>query len=351
MNEKKDCFRKMGSKAELMVDLYPHPLARRIILQLTDVESLEEATAEAPLPETKSPFSFKLDDLVYEKSYFIEILSLGREGGVVERNSIKALIAKEKSRLEIRSISGLWGFESPLPLGAISEDKNIYDSLLIRPLKEVEYQKTHECFLIGHKDAALVPLGAICLTNYGNQMLIYSSGPISFPVKGAEEGKRVVGLDVRSYSTTFGLLRPLAFPSEAEKLIYPVCSFSDPDRIRLKLFEILVRESRATLLRDERSTIERAIEGYKKMASPGVIDDKGVPISVKDVTFILSHRDCLSRRKAFCQTLNQKEIHLRMEKGDLYIYPLNLKRPVLSKVEGDVPSPAKRGIEGKEEHG
>lgn len=333
MNEKKDCFKRKGSKAELMVDLYPHPLARRIILHLTDVESLEEAKAEASLPETKGPFSFKLDDLTCEKSYFIEIVSLGKEGGIVERNSIKAQMAKEKNRLEIHSIAGLWDFGSPLPFGAVSEDKNIYDSLLIRPLKEVEYQKTHECFLRRHKDAAVVPLGTICSTYYGNQMVIYTSDPIAFPVKDGEEGKRVVGLDVRSHSTTFGLLRPLVFPSEAEKLIHPVCSFFDPDRIRLKLFEILVRGSRATVLKDERNNIERAIEEYKKMTSPGVIDDKGVPISIKDATFILLHRDCLRKHKPFCQALNSKEIHLRMEKGDLYIYPMNLRRPALSNVE------------------
>ncbi len=355
-----DCFKKKGAKpslsgvegTELTIDLYPHPLARKIILRLTDGQSLEESKAQASIPETKNPFSFKLDGLVCEKTYFIEIVSLGREGGVVERNLIKAWMAKEKSRLEIRSISGLWDFEIPLPFGAISEDENIYDSLLIKPLSEVEYQKTHDCFLISHRDGIIVPLGAVCSANYGNQMVIYPSAPIPFPLKGGEEGKRIVGLDVRSHSTNFGLLRPLVFPSEAEKLIYPICSFSDPGRMGLKLFEILVRESKATVLKDEKNNIKTAIEEYKKMASPGVINDKGIPVSVKDATFILSYRDCLRNHKAFCQTLNSKEIHLRVEKGDLYIYPLNLKRPALSHadvvIEGAVLSSEKRGIEGKE---
>lgn len=326
MSRGADCFKKMASKAELIVNFYPHPSAKGFLLNLLDAENLEESQVRASISE-RNPFSFRLDDLVLERGYLIEIWSFGREDKVVERSFIKIHLSRERSQINVYPISGLWEFERPLSFRAVSEDRNIYDSLLIKPLREVDYQRTHESFLINRKERTETSLETICFMNYGGVMVLFSPDPSLFAAKGGEGG-RILGLDTRSFSTSSGVLRPFVFPEEAEKLIYPVCSFSDANTMRVKLFEVFIEESRKTVVRDEKESIRRFIEEYKKIRASGVIEREKFPVTVKDAVFILPDRDCLSKYKSFCVEANPKEVNLKVGRGDLYIYSLNLKRVV-----------------------
>jgi len=312
----------------LTLNLYPHPLASKIKAICMNGGGEEVGRATAALAGDGSPQSFALEGLTEGATYLIEIKSMDKNGKALELNFIRARI-REKGSVTVYPLSGLWGFEGGLKF----EDGSAYDALSIKPVSSAGYGKTHEAFIIAGDKG--VPFGTLNFVSYDSMPLLYGmpkekERSILPGSVGVAAKRKVIGLDGKTWTSASGLLQPVVLPREAEKLLYPCCLFSGVNEVSLKILQVSTIEKKTVNVKDEAGAVTKAIEALKNEAHPGIIEKQDGRTAVRDATIIIPFRECTRNSGPFCLAWDPKELKLRTEKADIYVYEAKLKRKDIS---------------------
>jgi hypothetical protein len=268
-----------------------------------------------------------ISDIFKGSPIYLEILAFNAKDQLVDRSYLYTTVPQKRNTFSITPISGYWHFERPLPLDALSVDKTIYDGIYIQPVKDVLHNESHTCFLYNIRGNVQTEICKIAFSHFDKGAHFLNS---SCDQKGPTEASRMIGLDMRHYTTSIGEVGgTFSIPEVDDRLSSPWV-FHEYGKAELLIAEFVIRKVLAEqTFVDHPEILTNARERFTmemKSLPAGDWDSQKYPLEAKQVIFLDIFRQCTGRYKVFYRQGTDAKITMTLDTGDLYLYPIMVTR-------------------------
>jgi hypothetical protein len=300
------------------------PAAHSMEITLAEEPSLKEYKVSTVIKAN----TFTLKDIERDpdnKRYFVTIDVFGKKGDLVDRLFIATSLPEEETLLHVNGLSGRWEFEKPLSFNMLSGDPTSYDSMLITPTEEALYDISHYYCLFNKAKQVASEKGVISysIVDRGRMSIRPHS---SIPTKSGSA--LCFNLDRREIPSSAGVLKDKCHPEQIDALLSKPCVFSSGNKLQLKVCEFTKKNKYTKEIPDEKKTVETEIDSAEKILTGGQAhtgNATGSPVMAKGLSTISFYKTCFQSYKVFpLQYADTLEITI--DTGDLYIYPMTIKR-------------------------